>query len=118
MRRFLPVLALAACTGYPALDARVTPAERTAPPPALVPLAGLLAAGDRQPLALDAGADLAARASDLAARAGAVPPSGNAPDAAPDAARLADLAARAEGLRTGGLTPEQRERLSSGPSLP
>ncbi|TNC51927.1 hypothetical protein FHG66_03715 [Rubellimicrobium rubrum] len=118
MRRLLPALALAACTEYPALDARVTPAERTAPPPALVPLAGLLAAGDQQPLALDAGDDLSARASDLAARTGAAPPPVTAPDATLDAVRLADLAARAEGLRTGGLTPEQRDRLSSGPSLP
>lgn len=73
--RIAPVLALllSACAGFPALDARMTEADRTAPWPALVPLGPVLAAAD--------------------ARAGAPPPAGDLP------ARIAALNARAAALR-------------------
>lgn len=72
MRRLVPLLALslAACTQFPELDARLTEADRTAPYPALVPLAPLLARADAASAAPVA--DLAGRLAALNARAAAL----------------------------------------------
>jgi hypothetical protein len=80
---FLPVLALAACTAVPAVDARLSAADRAAAPPALVPLGPLLAR-------IDAGAAVTLPSLD---------------------ARIARLAARAAILRGPVLTPADRARL-------
>ncbi len=108
------VLLLSGCADYPALDTRVSEAERTAPPPPLAPLTGLLAGADAVPATAPAGPDLAARAQALSSRADTLP----APGAGSDGDRLAGLAVRAEALRAGGLTQEERDRLAAGPSLP
>jgi hypothetical protein len=74
--------AIAACVSLPALEDRLTEADRAAPPPALVPLAPILAAADRPTVGL-----------------------------AMLDSRLARLAARADLLRRPVLTPRDRERL-------
>lgn len=70
MRRILPVLlagTLAACAAFPEVDAM---GPDTGPPPQLLPIDDLLAqAGEPVP---DPGADLAARAAVLKARAAAI----------------------------------------------
>ena len=76
MRLLVPILALAACAAPPPpADLRIPPAVEGAPAPNLVPLAPLLAAADRPSRAQAAGADLAARAARVRARAPAVPTS-------------------------------------------
>ena len=72
MRRpvLILVLCLAACARPPALDARLTDADRSAPYPAPVPLGPLLALADAASVAPPA--DLSARVAALAARAGAL----------------------------------------------
>ena len=113
--RSLPfLLLLAACAEFPALDARVPAAERTAAPPPLLPLAGLLATAESLPPAPTFAPELAAEAARLQAQTAALP----APETDSDAQRLADLQARAEALRDGVLTEEERARLESGASLP
>ena len=67
MRAALALLLLAACAEVPALDARLTDADRNAPFPALVPLGPILAAADST--ATTAPASLDARLNRLAARA-------------------------------------------------
>lgn len=114
MRSLLLLLALAACAEFPALDARIPDAERTAPPPPLLPLRDLLAAEETAPPVPDFAPALAAEAARLQAQAASLPPAGGNSDGG----RLADLQARAEALRGGVLTQEERERLGAGPSLP
>ena len=46
MRALLLTLVLASCAQFPALDARLTEADRAAPYPALIPLGPLLAQAD------------------------------------------------------------------------
>ena len=114
MTRLLPLLLLlSACEEFPALDARVTEAERAAPPPPLLPLTGLLAAAQTVPQTPDFAPTLSARAEALSVRASGLPAAGGT-----DAERLAALEARAEALRDGVLTEAERERLEAGPSLP
>ena len=113
-RAILPLVLLAACAEFPALDARIPAAERTAEAPPLLPLTGLLAAADAVPASPGFEAGLAADASRLQAEAAAIPAAG----ASGDAERLADLQARAEALRDGVLTEEERARLDAGASLP
>ena len=83
MRALAPLLLLAACAEFPALDARLA-GEAEAAPPALLPLGPLLARADLL--------------------AGAAPPGGLE-------ARAAALAARAAALRGAVLSPEERARL-------
>lgn len=64
------ILVLSACAAPPAIDARLTAADRTAPFPDLVPLGPILAAADATGTAPPVGladriAALAARAQDL-----------------------------------------------------
>jgi len=61
---------LAACARPPALDARLTEADRLAPYPAPVPLGPLLALADAASVAPSG--DLSGRIAALAARAGAL----------------------------------------------
>jgi hypothetical protein len=85
----LPLLALGACTQFPALDATITPELEAAPYPDLVPLEPLLAraqAGQSDPVAVR---------SDLEGR-------------------LGRLRARAAGLRGSVLTGRERQRLEEG----
>ncbi len=72
MRRpaLLLLLCLAACARPPALDARLSEADRSAPYPAPVPLGPLLALADAAPMA-PAG-DLSGRVAALVARASAL----------------------------------------------
>lgn len=116
MRRgLIPLLLLAACAEFPSLEALIPAAERDAPPPPLRPLGPVLAAADAAPSAPGFAPELAQAAQDLSARAQAVPgPTGGGSEAE----RLAALEARAEALRDGVLSPEERERLELGPSLP
>ena len=136
MRPLLPLLLLAACAEFPVLDARIPPAERTAAPPPLLPLTGLLASAQALPASPGFEGALSAEAARLQAQAAAIPaPSGTteaerlealrtqaaaipAPAGATDAERLAALQARAEALRDGVLSDEERARLGSGASLP
>lgn len=67
---FAPLLA--ACAAFPALDTRMTAADRAAPIPALVPLGPLLAAADARGAQQQPPADLAGRVAALAARAAAL----------------------------------------------
>ncbi len=114
MRRFLPLLLLAACAEFPpAVDARLAEAEAAAPPPSLLPLGAVLGAADALPARPAFAPDLQARAQALQAQAAAPSPA-----AAADAERLAALAARAEALRQQGLTEAERDRLLSGPAAP
>jgi hypothetical protein len=110
------MLLLAACAEFPTLDARIPAAERTAAPPPLLPLAGLLATADAVPAAPGFAPALAAEAARLQAEAAAIPAATAGTPGAAD--RLADLQARAEALRDGVLTEEERARLESGASLP
>lgn len=112
--RALPfLLLLAACAEFPALETRIPTAERTAPPPPLLPLDRLLAVTDTAPQIPDFEPTLRADAARLQAEAAGLP-SGDVPE--PD--RIADLQARAEALRSEVLTEEERARLGSGASLP
>ncbi|EYD76102.1 hypothetical protein Rumeso_02291 [Rubellimicrobium mesophilum DSM 19309] len=113
-RAFLPLLLLAACAEFPALDARIPESERAAVPPPLLPLGDLLAQADSLPAQPAFAPGLAAEAERLQAQAAALP----APATGDDARRLADLRARAEALRDGVLTEEERARLDAGASLP
>lgn len=72
MRHAAPllILALAGCAAFPELDARLTEADRTAAPPALLPLGPLLAAADG--IAATPAPDLSARIRALDARAAAL----------------------------------------------
>ena len=85
MRALILPLALAACAQFPALDTRLTDADRAAPYPALIPLGPLLAQTD--------------------AMGTAAPPD--------QTARIAALADRAAALRRPVLTPADRARLST-----
>ncbi|WP_210527950.1 hypothetical protein [Rubellimicrobium arenae] len=106
------LLPLAACAEFPALDARLDPAERTARPPALIPLAGLVA--EARALPPGPGPGRPDRADALAARAGALTAAGPPPDPA----RLAALQARAEALRTRDPASGTPGADPSGASLP
>lgn len=105
---------LSACAEFPVVDARVPAGERTAVPPPLLPLTGLLATAEALPATQTFAPELAAEAARLQAQAAALP----APTTGADAQRLADLQSRAEALRDGVLTDEERARLESGASLP
>lgn len=80
------------------------------PPPDLVPVAGLLAAGDALAALPSPAPGLSAEAQALASRTGglAAPAGGGA---TPGAERAAALAARAEALRSPVLSSEERARL-------
>lgn len=80
-------LALSACADFPALDARMTEADRNAPFPGLVPLGPLLAAADARAGSPPPAADLPGRIAALNARAAAL--RGPVIDAA-TTARIAD----------------------------
>ncbi len=93
------------------------PADLLAPP-SLVPVAGLLAAGDAlatlsspAPALSAEAAALGRRASDLPAPAGAGVDAGLGSGAPPDPGRAEALAARAEALRAPVLTDAERARL-------
>jgi hypothetical protein len=114
-RALIPLLLLAACAEFPALDARVPAAERAAPPPLLQPIGSVLAAADAVSPVPGFAPGLTAAAQDLSARAQGLSAT---PTGASEAERLAALQARAEALRAGGLTEEERARLAAGASLP
>lgn len=86
------ILGLAACAEIPALDDRLTEADRTAPYPQLTALGPVLARAD----------DAASAARETAAGAGAVD------------ARVADLRARAAALRGPVVPAATRERMGRG----
>lgn len=75
-RALLPALAvsllLAACSSHPDLATRETALSKSAPYPALAPLAPLLAAADAPSRAKPAETQLTARAAGLRARAAAL----------------------------------------------
>lgn len=104
MRRLVLLPLLAACA----------PADLP-PPPELVPLGSLLAAGDALGAQASPGPGLSAEAAELAGRAGAIAAPGGHGGGA-DAARLAALAARAEALRAPVLSEAERARLGPGPA--
>jgi hypothetical protein len=111
MRLLLALLGgVAACA--PVQGVPRAPAGLLAPPD-LVPVAGLLAAGDALATLASPAPGLSAEAEALASRAGdlAAPTAGAAPGAAPDPGRAAALAARAATLRAPVLSDDERARL-------
>lgn len=117
MHRLAALLALLpACA--PVQGVPRAPADLLAPPE-LVPVAGLLAAGDALANLASPAPGLSAEAEALARRADDLP----APAAAgavpvSDAGRTEALAARAEALRAPVLTDDERARLGAGLGTP
>ncbi|EPX86516.1 hypothetical protein ruthe_01331 [Rubellimicrobium thermophilum DSM 16684] len=114
LRTTLPfglLFALAACAQFPALDARIPPSERQAPPAPLLPLIPILESADALSASGGFEAELSARADALAARSAGLAPTS---DPAEDAARLDALRQRAANLRAA--TPWQASTPSA--SLP
>ncbi len=113
--RLLPALLAGVAACAPVQGVPRAPADLL-PPPDLVPVAGLLAAGDALATLSSPAPGLSAEAEALASRAGGLAaPGGAGPaapsDASPDAGRAAALAARAAALRAPVLSEEERARL-------